>query len=162
SSDRWLIRRGWWLSWNGEPMDHPADSHRLTHHEADVVGVWRQLLQHETGPWLNGGLYRVERVDDTLVMVADNYDEATPGIMKSTGLSAVSFDGYVWRFTSSWEDGRSGTFILTRVDDDHFEGHVYVYGKRWTPNRWQRVAVAGVRSVIHRPREKRREEDLEK
>jgi hypothetical protein len=123
--------------------------------ESLIVGRWVQFIRHDDGSWWNGGLYHVHCTDRQPRMEPDGYDDATKGIVKSIRLSDVTLQDNVWRFTSDWENGLSGTFVLARIDDDHFEGHVYVNGVQWSANRWERVAAAGARAATDRSPEKR-------
>ena len=128
------------------PIPHPNEP-RLPQ-DPCVVGLWVQHLQADDGTWWNGGLYRVEPIDRRLVMRVDSYAGATPGIVRSVRLRDVACDGLVWSFVSDWEDGRSGIFVLRRVDDDRFDGHVHVAGRQSTFNRWRRIARAASRFEI--------------
>ncbi len=103
-----------------------------------IVGTWSQNVLVD-GKYQMVGSFEVteQRGQYRMRAVEQSTD---PGIVRSVGIHSISFDGDTWQFTSEWEDGRRGTFYLTRVSDNRFEGFVWVGGTRTGPrNRWERM-----------------------
>lgn len=123
----------WLVGINSSRPDPDPVSHSLE-------GNWQQFIWDAQGDgWKSGGVYRVAVQDTTLTMsIVENWTSAK-SMVRSTGLSNVTFDGQSWIFDSLLENGVTIRFELDKKDDATFEGHSYYQGSRHTPNRWLRL-----------------------